>query len=134
MYTLKYNPKLAKKAKNRFHAEYMLNQTNLSINDIEAVMRQADKTAVLEIVQNLAKKDRVFFDNFIADPTNIQKQELAIAIIKGHLKTHPNELDKLFKAFDVKSIPQDIRAAYKEGKKTVAWEQAVSQYNKGSEK
>lgn len=130
----KYNPKLAKKAKNRFHAEYMLNQTNLSINDIEAVMRQADKTAVLEIVQNLAKKDRVFFDNFIADPTNIQKQELAIAIIKGHLKTHPNELDKLFKAFDVKSIPQEIRAAYKEGKKTVAWEQAVSQYNKGSEK
>lgn len=132
----KNNPKLAQKAKARFHAADMLAQTKLSFKDIEEVMQQADKTAVLEIVQNLAKKDRAFFDNFIADPTNIQKQELAIAIIKSHLKTHPTELDKLFKAFDIKDIPQDIRTAYEESRRSniVSWEQAVLQYNQGAEK
>lgn len=135
-HVLKNNPKLGQKAIARFHAADMLAQTKLSFKDIEEVMQQADKTAVLEIVQNLAKKDRAFFDNFIADPTNIQKQELAIAVIKSHLKTHPNELDKLFKAFDIKDIPQDIRTAYEESRRgnTLSWEQAVLQYNQGAEK
>lgn len=133
---LKNNPELAKKAKARFLAADMLAQTKLSFNDIEEVMQKTDKIAVLEIIENLSKKDRAFFDNFIADPTNIQKQELAIAVIKSHLKTHPNELDKLFKAFDIKAIPQEIRTAYEENKKsnTISWEQAVLQYNQGAEK
>lgn len=132
----KNNPELAKKAKARFLAADMLAQTKLSFNDIEEVMQKTDKIAVLEIIENLSKKDRAFFDNFIADPTNIQKQELAIAVIKSHLKTHPNELDKLFKAFDIKAIPQEIRTAYEENKKsnTISWEQAVLQYNQGAEK
>ncbi|MBQ8294078.1 MAG: hypothetical protein IJX89_01695 [Alphaproteobacteria bacterium] len=133
---LKNNTKLAQKANARFRAADILAQTSLSFNDIEEVMQQADKTAVLEIVQNLTKKDRAFFDSFIADPTNIEKQELAIAIIKTHLKTHPNELDKLFKAFDPKTIPQEIRTAYEQSKQnnTISWEWAVSQYNQGAEK
>ena len=133
---LKNNSELAQKAKTRFHAADILAQTKLSFNDIEEVMQKADKVAVLEIIENLSKKDRTFFDNFIAGPTNIQKQELAIAVIKSHLKTHPNELDKLFKAFDIKAIPQEIRTAYNKNRQsnTLSWEQAVLQYNQGEHK
>lgn len=85
---------------------------------------------VLEIIEGLSKNDRAYFDKMMANPNDIKSQEMFIAVIKGHLKTHPRDLDKLFNAFDPASIPDEIRTAYEKERKnrTVSWDQALEQY------
>lgn len=123
--------------KDRLIAADILAKTDLSFKEIEKAIKKSNKNAILEIIEKLSEQDRKFFDEFIADPNNITKQELAIAVVKGHLMTHPNDLDKLITAFNPESIPQEIRELYEKHKKskTISWEQAVFQYkNQGEQK
>lgn len=85
---------------------------------------------ILEIIKGLSKNDRAYFDKMMTNPNDIKSQEMFIAVIKGHLKTHPQDLDKLFHAFDPASIPDEIRTTYEKERKnrTISWDQALEQY------
>lgn len=129
---LNNNPNLRKKVFDRLAAVDELAKNELSFQNIEKAMEKVDKTAVLEIIENLTKADRKYFDEFIAKPLSIENQELALAVIRGHLQKNPRDLEKLFNAFGTENIPEEIRHIYERvrSKKMLTWDEAVaSHYN-----
>lgn len=122
--------------------------SGLSLGEMDAFIRNSKKKrelrrielAVLDVVRHLSREDRKYFDDFIANPTKVHSQELAASVMRAHLMTHPEDLEKLYNAFETKYLPPEIRRAYENLKKdypaTISWDQALKmqQTNKQSEK
>lgn len=130
-------------------SEYMTELANirlsgLSLDEMDAFIRNGKnkrdskriEITVLEVVKNLSQVDRKYFDDFIANPTKVRSQELAASVMRAHLKTHPEDLEKLYNAFESQHLPPEIRREYENLKKdypvTMSWDQAlkIQQTNK----
>lgn len=130
-------------------SEYMTELANirlsgLSLDEMDAFIRNGKnkrdskriEITVLEVVKNLSQVDRKYFDDFIANPTRVHSQELAASVMRAHLKTHPEDLEKLYNAFESQHLPPEIRREYENLKKdypvTMSWDQAlkIQQTNK----
>lgn len=123
-------------------SEYMTELANirlsgLSLDEMDAFIRNSKnkrdpkriEITVLEVVNHLSRADREYFDDFIANPTKVHSQELAASVMRSHLETHPEDLEKLYNAFESQHLPPEIRRAYERLKKdyqtTISWDQAL---------
>lgn len=124
-------------------SEYMAELANikfsgLSLNEMDAFIRNSKnkrnplriEMAVLEVVNHLSRADRKYFDDFIANPTKVHSQELAASVMRAHLKMFPEDVEKLYNAFESQHLPPEIRRAYERLKKdfqtTISWDQALA--------
>lgn len=123
-------------------SEYMAELANirfsgLSLDEMDAFIRNSKnkrdplriEMAVLEVVNHLSRADRKYFDDFIANPTKVHSQELAASVMRAHLKMFPEDLEKLYNAFESQHLPPEIRRAYERLKKdyqtTISWDQVL---------
>ena len=119
-------------------SEYMTELANirlsgLSLDEMDAFIRNGKnkrdskriEITVLEVVKNLSQVDRKYFDDFIANPTRVHSQELAASVMRAHLKTHPEDLEKLYNAFESQHLPPEIRREYENLKKDTEFQQSI---------
>lgn len=66
-----------------------------------------------DIVKNMSKDSRVYFDMIMDGKVSVEDENflnIATAIMVGHLKTHPEDMERVMSTFDEKSIPQEVLA------------------------
>lgn len=60
------------------------------------------------IIKWKAKNDKQLFNRFINYPNEIHDERSAVAIIQGHLKSHPKDANKILEKFDTKTLPSKV--------------------------
>lgn len=72
-----------------------------------------------EIISNMSADDRVYFDMLLNGDIEIANNEtfknMAISVMQGHLKAHPEDLKKVMSTFDEKSIVEILSYMYQRG-------------------
>lgn len=78
------------------------NSSLLSISDYEY------KRLAENIIKYKSKNDEKMFNRFIDSQNKVHDQRTATAIISGHLKSHPEDADKILEKFEIKTIPTKV--------------------------
>ena len=66
---------------------------------------------MLKIISHLSKKDQTVFEKLITGDAKMSV-ETAVAVMEGHLKSHPEDMKLVMSAFDERSIPKEVMAMY----------------------
>ena len=62
-----------------------------------------------EIMARYASKNNPkFFENLIENPTSVKDEKMASAIIRGHIKSHPEDIQKVLDTFTIGTIPNKL--------------------------
>ena len=64
-----------------------------------------------KIIQHLSKKDQTVFEKLITGDVKVSV-ETAVAVMEGHLKSHPEDMELVMSTFDERSIPEEVMAMY----------------------
>jgi len=71
-----------------------------------------------EIVQHISREGRVYFDLLLEGKIDIKDNktffDMAVAVMKGHLASHPEDAKRVLVVFNEKSIPADLLAQCKQ--------------------
>lgn len=94
-------------------------------NDIESIKMEEfiNEDIIGKIISHMSGKDAKVFNQMLNGEINVS-YEVAVKIMEGHLKTHPEDLQMVFDFFDERSIPQEIKEKYGAGK-TISFEAAA---------
>ena len=64
------------------------------------------------IVEDMSEEERVYFDILMDKKVESQDtkavKDFAVAVLKGHLKSHPEDAQRILDAFEEKTIPEDL--------------------------
>ena len=66
---------------------------------------------MLKIISHLSKKDQTVFEKLITGDAKMSV-ETAVAVMEGHLKSHPEDMKLVLDTFDENSIPDIIKQKY----------------------
>ncbi len=81
------------------------------------------------IISKLSAQDRGYIENLLSGGLNNANFETAVAIIEGHLKSHPDDYAEIISIIDEATLPRDIVEKYGAGK-TVSFVAAHAMQNK----
>lgn len=88
---------------------------NLNDMDIEAIVEK-----VPDIISKMAESERIYFDMLMNGEIDVQNNksfyDMAVAIMEGHLKKHPEEFAQILQKFDERTIPQSLMNKYGNGR------------------
>lgn len=74
------------------------------INDMEPF--------IAKLVSKMSEIDRGYFDNLLAGGLDKANYETCVSIIAGHLKSNPEDYNKLVEIIDENTLPEKIRKKY----------------------
>ena len=60
------------------------------------------------MARHAAKNNPEFFNNLIKNPKSVQDEKMASAIIRGHLKSCPDDIQKVLDTFQIGTIPKRL--------------------------
>jgi len=64
------------------------------------------------IVKHMAELNPELFDNLLSGKTYMPSRDYAIAVVKGHLKSHPDDYKKLLAAYEYETLPKSLIQKY----------------------
>ena len=76
------------------------------------------KAEALRILETLSKKDRAYMDRLLNGDLDNADYATAVAIIAGHLESHPEEYNKVVEIFNESELPVGLKMKYGS---TVMW-------------
>ena len=90
--------------------EKQAQEHNLDATTAKKIVNVAPK-----IIKNMSADSRVYFDIILDGKISVQDEgfiAIASAIMAGHLKTHPEDMELVMSTFDKNSIPDKLMAMY----------------------
>ena len=88
----------------KFGKQYNLNKTK-----VKRLVSNAES-----VIKKMSASERVYFDMLMNGDINIKDQEtmknMAAHIIIGHLRSHPEDAEKILSVFDERTIPESVLA------------------------
>ena len=70
------------------------------------------KAEALTMLETLSKKDRAYIDNLLNGGLDNADYATAIAIIAGHLESHPEEYNRVVEIFNESELPVGLKMKY----------------------
>ncbi len=64
------------------------------------------------VLSKLSEKDRGYIDNLLAGGLNDVTYKTAVAIIQGHLQSHPQDYIEIIKVIDAATLPTEMNEKY----------------------
>lgn len=90
-------------------------ELNLNDRDIETIVEM-----VPGIISKMAESERVYFDKLMSGEIDIQDNKalygMAVAIMEGHLRKHPEDFEQILAKIDQRTIPQGLMNKYGKGR------------------
>ncbi len=80
------------------------------------------------LLAKMSEMDRGYIENLLSGGLNNANFETAVAIIEGHLKSHPNDYAEIISIIDEATLPPEIVKKYGKGK-TVSFGAAMAMNN-----
>jgi len=84
---------------------------NLNERDIETIVEK-----VPDVISRMSEAERIYFDMLMNGEIDIASNksfcDMAVAVMEGHLKTHPEDFEQILQKFEPKSIPQSLMNKY----------------------
>lgn len=77
-------------------------ESNLNINKYEC------KHLAQVMTKCAAKNNPELFNHMIKDPKSVKGRKTASAIIRGHIKSHPEDIQKVLDTFEISTIPYGL--------------------------
>lgn len=79
--------------------------------DVNKLMKDMEPE-IKKLVSKMSEKDRGYFENLLAGGLDGADYEICVNIIKGHLKSHPEDYDRLVAVIDENTLPESIKKKY----------------------
>lgn len=82
---------------------------------LDSTMAKKIVTVAPDIVKHMSEDSRVYFDMIMDGKASANDENflnIATAIMVGHLKTHPEDMELVMSTFDKRSIPEEVMAMY----------------------